>query len=115
MYLIIAEAEARLGNDLIAAQNALFYTAKRNTDITTIADLPATQEGLLEFIADERVREFFVEGHRFYDLRRTGATATIAGDETFVAAKFAFPIPSEEINSGFGVTQNEGWSNNLPK
>ncbi|NLD24338.1 MAG: RagB/SusD family nutrient uptake outer membrane protein, partial [Bacteroidales bacterium] len=114
MYLIIAEAEAELGNDLIAAQNALFYTAKRNTDITTIADLPATQEGLLEFIADERVREFFVEGHRFYDLRRTGVTATIAGDANFVAANFAFPIPSEEVNSGFGVTQNEGWSNNLP-
>ena len=114
MYLIIAEAEARLGDDLIAAQNALFYTAKRNTDITTIADLPATQEGLLEFIADERVREFFVEGHRFYDLRRTGVTATIAGDANFVAANFAFPIPSEEVNSGFGVTQNEGWSNNLP-
>lgn len=115
MYLIIAEAEARLGDDLIAAQNALFYTAKRNTAITTVADLPATQDELLDFIADERVREFFVEGHRFYDLRRTGATATIAGDTNFEAAKFAFPIPSEEINSGFGVTQNENWSQNLPK
>lgn len=114
MYLIIAEAEAELGN-IVPAQTALLFTAKRDKDITSIADLPATKDGLLEFIADERVREFFVEGHRFYDLRRTGATATIAGDETFVAAKFAFPIPSEEINSGFGVTQNEGWSNNLPK
>jgi hypothetical protein len=113
MYLIIAEAEARLGN-IVPAQTALLYTAKRNTEITSIADLPSTQDGLLEFIADERVREFFVEGHRFYDLRRTGVTATIAGDENFVAANFAFPIPSEEINSGFGVTQNEDWSDNLP-
>lgn len=114
MYLIIAEAEAELGN-IAPAQTALLYTAKRNTAITTVADLPATQDELLDFIADERVREFFVEGHRFYDLRRTGATATIAGDTNFEAAKFAFPIPSEEINSGFGVTQNENWSNNLPK
>ena len=113
MYLIIAEAEAELGN-IVPAQTALLFTAKRDKDITTIEDLPATQEGLLEFIADERVREFFVEGHRFYDLRRTGVTATIAGDANFVAANFAFPIPSEEVNSGFGVTQNEGWSNNLP-
>ncbi len=114
MYLIIAEAEAELGN-IAPAQTALLYTAKRNTAITTIADLPATQDGLIDFIADERVREFFVEGHRFYDLRRTGATATIAGDTNFESAKFAFPIPSEEINSGFGVTQNENWSQNLPK
>ena len=113
MYLIIAEAQARQGN-IIPAQTALLYTAKRDKDIKTIDDLPATQGELLDFIADERIREFFVEGHRFYDLRRTGATATIAGDETFVPANFVFPIPSEEINSGFGVTQNEGWSNNLP-
>lgn len=101
-------------NNISAAQTALLYTAKRNTDITTVADLPATQAGLLEFIADERIREFFTEGHRFYDLRRTGAVATIAGDDQFVAANFVYPIPSEEINSGFGVTQNEGWSDNLP-
>lgn len=115
MYLIIAEAEAELGVDLDNAREALLYTAKRNKDITSVADLPATQADLIKFIADERVREFFVEGHRFYDLRRTGATANIAGDANFVAANFVYPIPSEEINSGFGVTQNEGWSNNLPK
>lgn len=113
MYLIVAESQAQL-NNISAAQTALLYTAKRNTDITTVADLPATQAGLLEFIADERIREFFTEGHRFYDLRRTGAVATIAGDDQFVAANFVYPIPSEEINSGFGVTQNEGWSDNLP-
>jgi tetratricopeptide (TPR) repeat protein len=115
MYLIIAEAEAILGNDLTAAQNALLYTAKRDTDITSISDLPATQNELLDFIEEERIREFFTEGHRFYDLRRTGAIASIAGDEQFKAANFVYPIPSEEINSGFGVTQNENWSDKLPK
>jgi tetratricopeptide (TPR) repeat protein len=114
MYLIIAEAETRLGNDLTAAKNALLYTAKRNTAITSISDLPSTQNELLNFIEEERIREFFTEGHRFYDLRRTGATATIAGDTQFKAADFVYPIPSEEINSGFGVTQNENWSDKLP-
>lgn len=114
MYLIIAEAEAILGDNLIAAQNALLYTAKRNTDITSVSDLPSTQSELLDFIEVERIREFFTEGHRFYDLRRTGAIATIAGDAQFKAADFVYPIPSAEINSGFGVTQNENWSANLP-
>lgn len=113
MYLIVAESQTEL-NNISAAQSALLYTAKRDSVITAVADLPSIQDELRQFIADERIRELFTEGHRFYDLRRTGAVATIAGDDKFVAANFVFPIPSEEINSGFGVTQNEGWSNNLP-
>ena len=113
MYLIVAESEAQLGN-VGASQKALLYTAKRDSKITSESDLPATKDALLTFIADERVRELFVEGHRFYDLRRTGAVAEIGGDPNFVAQKFVFPIPSEEINSGFGVKQNEGWNDNLP-
>jgi len=30
-------------------------------------------------------------------------------------AKFVFPIPADEINSGFGCEQNEGWEDALPE
>lgn len=114
MSLIIAECEARIGS-ISEAQNYLMYTAKRDADITSTADLPSTTEDLLTFIADERIREFFGEGHRFFDARRMGLK--ISGDnfQDWDVQKFVFPIPAAEINAGFGCQQNEGWEDNLPR
>lgn len=113
MSLIIAECEARTGS-IAEAQNYLMYTAKRDTTITSTADLPSTKEGLLSFISDERIREFFGEGHRFYDARRMGDKVSGDNFQDWDIQKFVFPIPAGEINSGFGVKQNENWSDNLP-
>jgi hypothetical protein len=113
MYLILAEANANL-NNLSEAKNALLYTAKRDKSITSVADLPSTKSELLSFISAECIREFFEEGHRWYDLRRRGELATIAGSENFDMSKFVFPIPDAEVKSGAGVVQNENWSNALP-
>ena len=65
----------------------------------------------------ERILELVHEGHRFFDARRLGKIISVAdGSYTnFNIAKFVYPIPSFEVNSGFGVIQTEGWSNNLPR
>ncbi|MGQ1908559.1 RagB/SusD family nutrient uptake outer membrane protein [Marinifilum sp. RC60d5] len=118
MYLNLAEAKASgTTPDLAAARTALLFTAKRNTAIVTVDDLPADQAGLLAFIAKERKREFFCEGHRWYDARRTGELINAKGDlfTNFDVAKFVFPIPSSEINSGFQCEPNENWDANLPQ
>ena len=116
MHLIIAEVEANAEN-IEAAQNALFYTAKRDKAITLATQLPGTKAALLSFISQERAREFFEEGHRYYDVRRTGELITVAADSkpNFDASKFVYPIPADEVNSGFGVLQNPNWSAALPK
>ncbi|MDD3273522.1 MAG: RagB/SusD family nutrient uptake outer membrane protein, partial [Bacteroidales bacterium] len=113
MYLIAAEAYANL-YEIDDARTALLYTAKRNSDIQSVDDLPNSQDELLIFIEDERVREFFQEGHRMYDLRRTGRAADIGGNSQFIFANFVYPIPANEINAGFGVVQNPDWHLNLP-
>jgi len=113
MYLILAECKAQL-NMIDESASALFFTAKRDRNINSVSDLPSTKQTLLNFISRERVREFFQEGHRYFDLRRTGEVANIAGNSTFKMSNFVFPIPSNEINSGSGVAQNENWSANLP-
>lgn len=125
MFLIIAEAEAQSATgSLTDAQNALLTVAKRNSAITAVADLPSDKAGLLSFIKDERARELFQEGHRLYDLRRWGDKASVyaylAPDVNFTyndyeISNLVFPIPLDEINSGFGVTQNEEWSDTLPR
>lgn len=114
MYLIIAEACAQTG--AAGAQEALFFTAKRNTDITDASQLPSAKDALLSFISAERRREFFAEGHRWYDARRTGEKIMLNdGNVTnFDVAKIVMPIPSTEINSGFGVQQNPTWKESMP-
>ena len=113
MALIIAECEARNGS-IEEAKKYLMFTAKRNKDIESVDNLPSTKDELLQFISDERVREFFGEGHRFFDARRMGEK--ISGDQfqNWDIKKFVFPIPSAEINTGTGCAQNANWSDALP-
>ena len=116
MYLIMAEAAAQSG-DVSGARKELLNTAKRNPAIRTEDDLPGTKEALLAFIAEERQRELFEEGHRWYDARRTGEKIEVADGKykNFNVRSFVFPIPAGEINAGFGTQQNPNWVNAMPK
>lgn len=123
MFLIIAEANLKSPTGTITnAQNALLTVAKRNSDITSVADLPATKDDLMAFLKNERARELFQEGHRLYDLRRWDEAANVTAYNApnigfrftnFKISNLVFPIPSSEITSGFGVEQND-WSSTLP-
>ncbi len=75
IYLIAAEAAAR-GNDLAQARTHLSaLQAKRMTAEVAAAKKTAvdamSQTELIAEIMDERAREFLVEGHRWFDLKRT--------------------------------------------
>ena len=124
MFLILAEANLKSSKgSLEHAKNALLTVAKRNAAIQSVADLPAGKEELIKFLKDERARELFQEGMRLYDLRRwdekaevyaTGAPNVQFTYQDYQISKLVFPIPNAEINSGFGVEQNE-WANTLPQ
>ncbi|MDR0977037.1 MAG: RagB/SusD family nutrient uptake outer membrane protein [Prevotellaceae bacterium] len=124
LFLIIAEASLKSATPNITdAQNALLTVAKRNADIQTVADLPATSDGLMAFIKDERARELFQEGFRLYDLRRWDEKASVYAFNSpavsytynnYQISNLVYPIPAAEINAGFGTTQND-WASTLPK
>jgi hypothetical protein len=117
MYLIIAEAELELGHEE-ATQIALFNTAKRNPAYVSVADLPSQHDDLKNFIKDERIRELMIEGHRLWDMRRTGellsktTAISLITYSNWDVSKFAFPIPQRELNVT-GLPQND-WTINLP-
>ncbi|MEP7094430.1 MAG: RagB/SusD family nutrient uptake outer membrane protein, partial [Flavobacterium sp.] len=72
-------------------------------------DISASGAALTDFILAERRLELFGEGHRFFDLVRTGkAMGTIPG---FKANKNElFPLPIEEIQFANGNwQQNPGY------
>jgi hypothetical protein len=106
MYLIRAEANARLG--------AAEQTVRDDLDILRnragLADLnPATvtgQAALLAAVLQERRVELAFEGHRFFDLRRHGVATTVL---SIAADRLLFPIPQAEMDVNGSLTQNNGY------
>ncbi len=104
VMLNLAESYLMTG-DLAKAGDCVFYTAQRNSNVTR-ASIPTAAPQLMSFIQMERIRELFAEGFDFYDLRRWGKTMDKGSAGKFDLGNFAFPIPSSEINAGYGVVQN---------
>jgi len=120
MYLIRAEARARITpsqeTQAMADLNAL-----RQARITGYVDENLTGAALLTAIANERRRELFGEGHRFFDLKRTTKSIVRAGgcgDPSIspavctlpsTAREWAFPIPFDERSVNGNIQQNPGY------
>ncbi|MEO5995171.1 MAG: RagB/SusD family nutrient uptake outer membrane protein [Chitinophagaceae bacterium] len=115
IYLVAAEAEARLNGATVTAYGYI------NT-IRLRAGLPALSTGLSKdaFVAavlKERSWELFCEGDRWYDLTRTNTFLQVipaAVNDVFpvrtpLAKHRYFPIPLDEINANSKLEQNEGW------
>ena len=76
VYLIAAEAAAHLDGQLDVSKNYLKQLMKNRLTTEYYSQKAVevdkmNQEQLLAEIADERARELALEGHRWFDLRRT--------------------------------------------
>jgi hypothetical protein len=82
----------------------------------------ATDANLFEAIIDERGRELFLEGHRFYDLVRlgkrgivkfgSGSTQRITPSE-FMQGKYIWPIDPSMIIQNPLLTQTPYWADKM--
>ena len=99
MYLISAEANGfnTLGlsrlNDLRRARGLKNINPKDDADF-------------LEAVLTERRKEFLCEGHRWYDLVRTGKAVEKLG---ILPYQTLMPIPESERQANRNLTQNEGY------
>jgi len=95
IYLNLVRNRAREGNQTILP------------DITTI-----DQNQLREAIFEERRRELFMEGLRFWDLVRTDKAGAVLGPLGFIEGKHElFPLPQSEVDISNGViVQNPNWN-----
>ena len=106
MYLIRAEANAHLATGTIKdIQDDLNEIRNRAGLADTDA---ATKDDLLMAIEKERRLEFAFEGHRWFDLVRTGRAAEVLTNikKTY---QLLFPIPLSEINTNNKMIQNPGY------
>ncbi|MFA5816340.1 MAG: RagB/SusD family nutrient uptake outer membrane protein [Bacteroidales bacterium] len=98
--------------------DALVYLNKvrqraRDGNPAILPDITETgKDNLRNIILNERRHELALEGHRFWDLVRTGKAAAVFGPLGFVAGKHDFlPIPQTEIDISQGIlVQNPNWN-----
>lgn len=120
VYLIAAEAALKKSSaDLAKAANYLNQIRKRSPALA-----PATAATVNEqMILDEKSKELYGEGQRFWDMIRTNKTITFNDEHVGVSMthreksinrsfyKTLLPIPKDEIDSnpGLGDQQNNGY------
>src|SRR5690606_34404331 len=91
-YLMEAEALVRDGGDAVRAA-ALLNAVRARVGLNAIA---ATMDNIMQ----ERRLELATEGHRWFDLVRTGKAAEVLGPMGFEAGKHeVLPIPLEELTN----------------
>ena len=135
-YLTAAEAAFKLGDNTKARNNILVlrkragkWTYKQSERAAYVADFSADLEAdtpatiTLDYILDERMREFYGEGFRWFDLARTQTWAQRAGSYTISGSTwgdhtpktytrtiepymYLFPIPQGQLN-GMEMTAEE--------
>lgn len=122
VILLLAESYLR-GNTKKNLDTAIGYL----NDIRRRANLndysgPKTDEGVFADLEHQRAIEFFVEGERFYDLRRWGLLEEriktcnsvrykqlMTGQTGNTNRYYYYPIPAKEIETNDLCTPNEGW------
>ena len=124
VYLILAEAEAKTGN-LPGAATAI-QTLRNARVMSGTAPLPSygsVTQALRDILLERRV-ELAYEGHRYVDLRRLGAEASVsidrnAQDDIFPSTplsldindhRFTLPIPAVELTGNTNIQQNPGYN-----
>jgi hypothetical protein len=107
MYLIRAEANAQLGGDMGSIKSDINQI--RNRAGLSNVNAP-TYEAILLALEEERRLEFAFEGHRWFDLIRTGRAVDVLQTVNNVNQTL-FPVPLSEIltNTNPGMYQNPGY------
>ena len=129
MYLIAAEANARIGTAVSVDKGKEAINALKKARITGFTDATYDKESLLNEVMNERERELVGEGYRMMDLKRwgkgvkrgqpqskglvlfPGQTTTDGLDRPADDQRMVWPIPKGEIDSNpqLAGQQNPGY------
>lgn len=124
LLLLKAEAEARTGAIQDAAADVASLRNKRipPAEAAVPASAKADQASMVRFIIEERIREFAVEGHRWFDMRRLSTDPIFSGQPaaTHIVYQDAttgtnFTLKSERLTLRIPpsyLTQNPGMVDN---
>ena len=112
VLLMHAEAAAKNGNEAAAKNSLNEVRARANASgSVTVPSITASGQALIDAIYRERRIELGLEGHRFFDLVRTGRAASVLGSLGYMEGTHnVFPIPQSQIQATNGaIIQNPGY------
>lgn len=117
-YLIRAEARLAQGNTSGAADDINVIRTRAAWDASKVAAMQITAADVdIDFILDERARELVGEGHRWFDLKRTGQLISrVKAHNSDAKANIkdhhiVRPIPLSQIDrTDGGYAQNPGYA-----
>lgn len=129
MCLILAESYAQKGDQAKALEYLNLIRSKRITPYTpyTMSNLPAVKPALItkdatgkdlsplmNAILNERRKELYGEGDRFWELKRNGTpsfwVASNGRKYTTQSFMYTFPIPRADVQIINGLIQNPGYT-----
>ncbi|MDR0763105.1 MAG: RagB/SusD family nutrient uptake outer membrane protein [Bacteroidales bacterium] len=131
-YYIKAEAQAKLGNIADAKESVFEVIGKRNSQVTDVSVMERiygaanTTDEMIDFILNDKRREFAGEGLRWFDLRRNFRRLSRTGKKgeninyrlvftNYPIYKMCLPIPDLETQTRqWKGDQNEVWANGSP-
>lgn len=107
VLLMAAEALVRSGGNEATARSYVNQVRQR----VGLQPIQSSGSALLDAIAHERRMELATEGHRFFDLVRTGKASEVLGAKGYQHPKHQFlPVPQTEIDASQGaLTQNPNY------
>ncbi|MBN8664774.1 MAG: RagB/SusD family nutrient uptake outer membrane protein [Chitinophagales bacterium] len=110
LFLIRAEARAQQSN--LAGAVSDINVIRNRAGLTNF--ISSSQPAILTAIERERVCELFYEGHRWYDLKRTGRLNTVLSAVPYKAANYKsyydlWPVAPRELLANPALTQNPGY------
>ncbi|WP_416448360.1 RagB/SusD family nutrient uptake outer membrane protein [Leeuwenhoekiella sp. A2] len=111
-YLIRSEARARQENLSGAVEDLNLIRRRANAALIPAGQPDINQTVLLDLILKERRKELFTEwGHRWLDLKRYEKADSVLAPKKSLweATDVLYPIPEEEIQKDFNLSQNQGY------
>ncbi len=122
VYLMYAEALNAQGNEALALEyvnrvRRRAYGFSEDTPEPSVDYVGLAGTQLRDSIREERFRELFAEGHRWYDIQRWGIVEeelarygrTRNGPIVFDPQDYYLPIPQDELDRNIAITQSEGY------
>ena len=103
-YLTLAEASAFDGDEGTARQTLEKFLATR---MNTAVSVSQTGNELIDFIRDERAREFLLEGHRWFDLRRYTVCEPYPWSKTIEHGHYYYADYSADYSDWYRLEKND--------